>query len=332
MLPCTDKYKLINLLEMFGATEPPDDAQQQLQDASGLQGDAVGLKTMEFTHTEGDPSRKITLVDGMVPQRRNGDKGRIRFSIRLEMIPSSNTSQMSRFLSHDKTKADLTEYLAARTLEKNKNSSKVVVTSSSGHARSSSELLFEDNNHEKVDTLLIYHAMLVSRRNHARDVVLSLDTDVLVVIANYDGLLLRSTFLSMASGVIQVQPVWGALDPKRAKALPALHAFSGTDNTTRFSRIDKATWLQVYLKADGEVVKAFQMPLKSPMTCPLCWLHSSLLHTHQRTSRLQVSPNCDGTCSADICLLPSVFSSSPSPKSRSRPQYGVRQALLSSSL
>ena len=50
MLPCTDKAKLIHLLEL-GAAEPPDDAQQQLQDASGLQGDAVGLETMDFTHT-----------------------------------------------------------------------------------------------------------------------------------------------------------------------------------------------------------------------------------------------------------------------------------------
>ena len=33
MLPCTDKAKLIHLLEKLGTTEPPDDAQQQLQDA-----------------------------------------------------------------------------------------------------------------------------------------------------------------------------------------------------------------------------------------------------------------------------------------------------------
>ena len=65
MLPCTDKAKLIHLLEL-GAAEPPDDPQQQLQDASGLQGDAVSLETIDFTHTDGDPSRKIALVDGMV--------------------------------------------------------------------------------------------------------------------------------------------------------------------------------------------------------------------------------------------------------------------------
>ena len=59
--------------------------------------------------------------------------------------------------------------------------------------------------------------------------------------------------------VIQVKPIWRALGPERAKALSASHAFSGADNTARFSRIDNATWLQVYLKADGEVIKALQM-------------------------------------------------------------------------
>ena len=38
------------------------------------------------------------------------------------------------------------------------------------------------------------------------------------------------------------------------------------------------------------------------MTCSLCWLHLSLLHTHQRASRLRASPSCEGTCSASIWL------------------------------
>ena len=96
-------------------------------------------------------------------------------------------------------KADLTEYLAASTLEYNKNSSKVVITSASEHAISNSVLLFEYNNHQAADTLLIDHAVLASRR-HPHDaelVVFSQETGVLVlVIANYE-LLLRSTFLSI---------------------------------------------------------------------------------------------------------------------------------------
>ena len=65
----------------------------------------------------------------------------------------------------------------------------------------------------------------------------------------------------MASGVVQIGPLWDALGKERAKALPAIHAFSGADNTGRFSRIGKATWLQLYLKADEDVINALQMLL-----------------------------------------------------------------------
>jgi len=93
-------------------------------------------------------------------EKRRRGKDPIQYQIRddtsIKHIP------MSRFISHDKTKADLTEYLAAKTLEYNQDSSKLVIASAAGRTRSNSELLIEDNNHEEADTLLIYHAVLAS--------------------------------------------------------------------------------------------------------------------------------------------------------------------------
>ena len=63
----------------------------------------------------------------------------------------------------DQTKADLTNYLAAKILEYNSTSHKLVITSSSGHTRSNKDLLFQDYNHEEADTLLIYQAVLASQ-------------------------------------------------------------------------------------------------------------------------------------------------------------------------
>ena len=168
---------------------------------------------------------------------------------------------MSRLLSHDQTKADLTEYLASKTIEYSKESSKLVIASAAGHTDSNSDLHFENNNHEEADTLLIHHAVLASRRNpsSAQLVFFSPDTDVLVlVVANYE-LLLTNTYVSMASGILEVKPIWNALGSDRAKALPAFHAFTGADNTGHFSRIGKATWWNIYLKADDHVLKALQM-------------------------------------------------------------------------
>ena len=92
---------------------------------------------------------------------------------------------MSRFLLHDKTKADLTNYLAAKILEYNSTSQKLVITSSSGHTRSNEDLLFQENNHEEADTLVIYQAVLASQRNppDAHMVFFSPDTDILVLVS-----------------------------------------------------------------------------------------------------------------------------------------------------
>src|SRR6218665_337198 len=74
----------------------------------------------------------------------------------------------------------------------------------------------------------------------------------------YD-LMLKNTSISMASGVMRIDPIWRAIGPERAKAFPAFHAFNGADNTGRFSRIGKATWLKVYMKADRDVISSLQM-------------------------------------------------------------------------
>ena len=163
-----------------------------------------------------------------------------------------------RFLSHYQTKADLAQYLAEKTLEYNKNSPKVFIVSASGCTKGNINGCTGNNNHEEADTLMIHQAVLASQRNDTHLTFFSLDTDVLVlVLANYHHLL-KNTYVSMVSGVIKILPIWTELGLEKAKALPAFHAFSGSDNTGRFARIGKATWFKLYMKADATVVKAFK--------------------------------------------------------------------------
>ena len=84
---------------------------------------------------------------------------------------------MKRFLSHDKTNADLADYLAMKVLSYNTDSPELVITSSSGYTISNGD------NHEETDTLMIHHAVLTSRRNpaNASIVIFSPDTDVHVL-------------------------------------------------------------------------------------------------------------------------------------------------------
>src|SRR6218665_2988861 len=75
-----------------------------------------------------------------ITQGRAPIQYQVRGDTNIKHIP------MNRFLSHDKTKADLTHYLAAKILEYNKTAQKRVITSSSGHTSSNDDLHFQDNN------------------------------------------------------------------------------------------------------------------------------------------------------------------------------------------
>jgi hypothetical protein len=195
------------------------------------------------------------MVESLKGATREKRRQKIRDDTNIKNIP------MSRLRSHDQTKADLTEYLASKTVEYSKNSPKLIIASAAGYTESNSQLQFESNNHEEEDSWLIHHAVLASHRNQTDKQLMffSSDTDVLVlVVANYE-ILLKNNCISVVSGTVEVKPIWTALGADRAKALQPFHAFTGADNTGRFSRIGKATWLHNYLKADHPIITALHM-------------------------------------------------------------------------
>ena len=162
-------------------------------------------------------------------------------------------------------------------------------------------MLFQDNNHEEADILLIYQTVLASQQNphDAQMVFFSPDTDVLVLgIANYD-LMLKNTSISMASGVIRIEPIWTATGAERVKASPAFHAFTGADNTGRLCCIGKATRLQVYMKTERECnqfcTHAFNRGGSDKTV--LCFTVQPI---PPKASTSRPYPNCDGISSASI--------------------------------
>ena len=119
----------------------------------------------------------------------------------------------------------------------------------------------------------------------------------MLAIANYD-LMLKNMSISMASGVIRIEPIWTAIGAERAKALPAFHAFTGADNTGRFSRLGKATWLQVYMKAERDVISSLQMLLAEAEVTETRLAASSVQPIPLKASTSRPSPNCDDISSA----------------------------------
>ena len=164
---------------------------------------------------------------------------------------------MGRFLSHEKTKADITEYFAQAVLKNNANSQTLFITSTSGRTRSNRGMQFQENNHERIDTLLLCLAAAASQRcPKAQMVFFSPDIDVLVLaVAHYDKLC-KHTGICTVSGTLEIEPIWSALGQDKAAALPVFFAYTGVDNVGWFSGLGKTKWFQQYMKVDRHIISA----------------------------------------------------------------------------
>ena len=84
-------------------------------------------------------------------QRRQKEKAPVLYQVKDET--SIRHITLTKFLSHNQTKSQLTEYLANKILVYNKDSPKLVLTSAAGKTRSNRDIgHLPDNNHEEADT------------------------------------------------------------------------------------------------------------------------------------------------------------------------------------
>jgi len=63
----------------------------------------------------------------------------------------------------------------------------------------------------------------------------------------------------MASRVQQIEPLWAALEPDRAKALPGLHACLWGRQHWSVAWIGKPTWFKLFIAAENDVSEALCM-------------------------------------------------------------------------
>ena len=68
--------------------------------------------------------------------RENGQIGKDPVQYQVQDQTHIRHLTMSRFLSHDQTKADLTAYLAKKTFDYSSDSTQIVIISADGHTRS----------------------------------------------------------------------------------------------------------------------------------------------------------------------------------------------------
>ena len=139
---------------------------------------------------------------------------------------------MKKLLAHVKTKAELTEYLASKTLKKGSQSGKCVVVAWSCCCEATHmDASHLASNHEEADTKLLLHAVDATISGTTSIEIMSPNTDVFVLSLRRFPQLCQNTFVLQK---ITLRPIGDALGPARIAALSDFHEWSGADVTGSF--------------------------------------------------------------------------------------------------
>ena len=189
--------------------------------------------------------------------RRRGDQASTLY--RVEDNTNIQHVSMSKFLSNDVTKQNLTIYLAERAVAHFSSFQELSYLVSANGSMVGNIPWPNHNNHEKADTLLVWHAIHASTYNPdatSEIFVMSPDTDVLVIMISFAEQLLENTYFTMSTErKIRVASAYKELGSSKSKALIAFHALTGCDTTGKFFGNGKGQWFKNFQKADKAVVE-----------------------------------------------------------------------------
>ena len=190
---------------------------------------------------------------------------------------STNISgiSMTQFLSHEKTKQEVTVFLAKQFIEAYKESKTIYVTSYRNHpvytsftySNCDGEVKQVDDlrmNHDEADTMLVTNAVHFSNQTQRNGIlhVWSPDTDVLLLFIYYMPHLPRDTFLFWQQKTYDIFGLYSHIGQQKVKGLMGWHALTGSDTTGKFARRGKMTWWHLFIdldeKDDNDIISAFQ--------------------------------------------------------------------------
>ena len=181
--------------------------------------------------------------------RRQGKHDQVYYRITSSTHIAKVT--MKKLLSHVKTKKELTEYLAEKTIEHaQRNGTRVVVAYGCECKGSKKDMAYLKSDQEEADTKILLHALDASANGATEIQIHSPDTDVFVLsLRRYPDLCQNTVFITgkgQHHREIKLKSIVSALGPLKTAALPAFHALTGADNTGSFSNKGKATCWKAY--------------------------------------------------------------------------------------
>lgn len=188
--------------------------------------------------------------------------------IHYHVHDGTDIKNIKAFLSHIKTKAELTKYLSDKLIKYYQGKSQKVVvihhtvmeaTCPLSDVVSMPEMTPGQHHLEEGDQLVLLNAFDVMHKNpHTTLDIFSVDTDVFVLLTGHFPLLPKSTTLLRKKGErISIHESYLRLGPKKAEALIGWYTFKGTDNTGSFAGKGVLTHFKAFLQSDDDILDAF---------------------------------------------------------------------------
>ena len=200
-----------------------------------------------------------SLKEGTRIKRQGGQQPvyyRINTSIHIAKVP------MKKLLLHNKTKMELTEFLAQKIIQYGERIGRNVVVAWGSQCRGTNkDMSYLESNQEEADTKILLHAIDATANGVTELRIHSPDTYVFVLsVRRYPHLCKNTSFVTGTGHnhrEIKLEKIFHAVGPAKAAALPAFHALSGADNTGCFSGKGKASCWKTFIEADEEVISGF---------------------------------------------------------------------------
>ena len=182
--------------------------------------------------------------------------------VKFKIADNTNITNISMrtFLSHSKTKDELTVYLADKTIAFAQKMKRNLVVSWRNEAKASdgTDVTALKSTHEEADTKIILHCLYASRHGATSLHIFSPDTDVFILSIWWSKMFPADTRFVTGVGtnkrMIDVNHVCSCLGSEKVMALLALHALSGSDVTGCLAKKGKATFWKAFKTSDANVL------------------------------------------------------------------------------
>jgi len=284
--PCTDKSKLIHLIEERASNSAPADVSskskvvvfdgmalvnklqitRETKTCLDLKNQFVSLLRREC---DGFPDVRLVFDRYMAGslKERTREKRTDGKAVRYKIQDSTSIAgiKLKQLLSHIETKSELTKYLAEHSMQSLTAAGKAFVvvydtTCLTNIAEYPDELKQHDQ--EEADTLIILQAKHVADTNPFSELfIVSPDTDVFLLLIHYYPQLCVSTTFRTGTGNnlrdINIRDMYEAVGPHHADAILGFHVFSGCDQTGRFYGKSKSECFRIFLKYNQEELLPF---------------------------------------------------------------------------